>query len=1067
MPRYRTLGWLIALFLVAAGCGGGGGGSSSSGNSLSSPPTTVAVAGAGAKGLLLGAIINFYPISNGVASSTSVATTRSDTNSGQYSTSVPITGPALVTLTVDGSSQMLDEISGNTIAAPSGLILHAVVDSPAALASLAITPLTEMAYDLALASPGGLTVTNIDAANSVVGTAFLGGASILTTQPVNLASYAAATAAQQAEAKLLAAFAVAANNGTAVGASNSSCTGVYPASVVCLIGGLGGLLNLGNANTPTYSSAVNYLVAAYASIDAGTVTLLGGKSPAAIGLNVATVAESSFVTAVAKQLPLPGFNSAADPLSNTKALFANVRTNILDQSTTKTFGYAPVLSALTLDTEKNVAPVINGVVDALTSSYIGANLIQLGTTNTGSGSGVPTPNLLNPRGLALDGAGNLYTINGNNTISKVSGSTATVIVGRAGVTGHTDGVGTAATFANPSALAADAAGNIYVADTYNNTVRKISGTTVATLASVPTPGAITVDGSGNVFVASHTGSPLYKISPAGVVTALNPPLTPSCAATGPCYSSSISALAVDSVGNLYVANIGAIQKITPSGQVSLIAGQLGGTFSPATDGTGAAAHFVNPQAMTINSSGTLYLVDDGGSIRRITSAGVVTTLANRLSSRTGQAAGTSAILGDLMGIAIDAIGNVYVADPNYGSIQELTPAGVITTLVHSIALYQNNCGYDPLTLGTANNVALCSIIGTGTQQLLTITQTSAGTYTVKSQALTASVPPANAPYNPITHGWSVVSTTPALQATFNWTTSATGSQSGGFTGPVYINGTGGQVQVAVTAAESSNWNPQTQTGSLTIGGTLSNGSGGITLVSATLGNDSVLNVANVGRLAALPYIPVLSATQQAVSASGTLDIIEFTTNAFSYAAKVVLGAPVMDKSKEASPPGTITLNGSVNQVNGGVRTPVFNGTASVSLLGVPSFDVTQPIGPSNYFTAQVQVAGTVSLTGGRTLEVGATVNDTQVVPTPALPASMTASYSYATPQGSATLNATGQYDSTTGYSGQITNNSGVVVAVTCPIGGSWSGVVTANGTRTATITRSTIYYSDGTSESVY
>ena len=77
------------------------------------------------------------------------------------------------------------------------------------------------------------------------------------------------------------------------------------------------------------------------------------------------------------------------------------------------------------------------------------------------------------------------------------------------------------------------------------------------------------------------------------------------------------------------------------------------------------------------------------------------------------------------------------------------------------------------------------------------------------------------------------------------------------------------------------------------------------------------------------------------------------------------------------------------------------------------------------------------------------------------------SYSYATPSGTAALNATGKYDATNGYSGAITNNSGVVITVLDPIGGTLTGTVMANGTETATIKGAFIYYSDGTSESLF
>ncbi len=106
------------------------------------------------------------------------------------------------------------------------------------------------------------------------------------------------------------------------------------------------------------------------------------------------------------------------------------------------------------------------------------------------------------------------------------------------------------------------------------------------------------------------------------------------------------------------------------------------------------------------------------------------------------------------------------------------------------------------------------------------------------------------------------------------------------------------------------------------------------------------------------------------------------------------------------------------------------------------------------------------------LSVMAAVNSSQLTPTPAAPDSLTATYSYATPTGTAQVNATGQYDSVNGFSGVLTNNGGVKVTVTDPLNGSLSGSVTDNGTTTASITSTgtvgpTINYTDGTVESLF
>jgi hypothetical protein len=1047
---------LVATSLALSACGGGGGGGGGAAAPAPTPVPSATVTGIAAKGLLLNAIVRFYSVTNGIASTSALTSVRTDAKTGAFSATVSSAGPVVVTLTVDSTTQMLDELSGVAIAAPTGLVLHAVFDSVTNLQPIAVTPLTEMAYDIAKGSAGGLTTANIDAANNAVGVTFLAGVSVLYTQPIDLTSYVSATAAEQEQEKMLVAFAVAANENIATGASGSPCTGTYSENIVCLVGGLANLLTINSSGVITLGSAATYISDAYTSIDAGTVTIDGGQAPSALGLNVVTPAETSLAKAAAKQAPLPGFDAGATPLANTKALFANIRTNILDQATTQTFGYAPTLAALENDYKTNVHPVASNTGSILSSAYWAVQLIQLGT----GAQGLASKYISNPMAIASDSAGNLYIVNSNETIFKATGSSVAPFAGQA-------------SFTQLSAIAVGSTGSVYVADNY--TIREITPSGVVTTiagqpglsgssngtgsaASFEGPSAITVDASGNVYVAD-AGSAIRIVAPGGVVSTL------TLSASLPGY---VTGIAVDGSDNLFVTEQGGIvQKITQAGVVSTLAGQPG--IYGYKNGAGSIAEFsFDPTAVTIDSNGNLYVADYGNlAIREITPAGVVSTLAKTLP---GGSPTALTRFGYLTGIALDRSGNVYVSDSNHNSIQEISAAGVITTLVHGVASYQDGCGYDPVGLSTATKVALCRYGLVQDQILLTVTQTGTNTYSLQTQALVSSDSYNPADYLSPLNGFAVVTKIPPLLSTFTWTTSATGAQSGTLSGPYYVNASGAQVQASLSAAESSNWNPTTDTGSISLSGSLSGGTGGVSLINAAIGSDSVITLQNASRLLNSPITPIISAGSPAVTVEGVIDLTQFRTDAFSYAVKATIGAPILDKSKLLALPGAVSIAGSIDQIETNGTVPIFNGTIGVSFVGLPSFDATDGISgisATNYFTVQAQFDGALSLPGGRVLTVAATANASQIVPTPALPDSISVTYSYTTPAGTAELNATGQYDATNGYSGTIINNSGVVITVTDPIGGTASGTVTDNGVETATIKGAFVYYSDGTNESLF
>jgi serine/threonine-protein kinase len=279
---------------------------------------------------------------------------------------------------------------------------------------------------------------------------------------------------------------------------------------------------------------------------------------------------------------------------------------------------------------------------------------------------------------------------GGSSSSSNSTSYVTTLAG-SGAIGATDATGTAASFNSPAGVAVDAAGNVYVADTFNNNIRKItSAGVVTTLAGSGTVGAVdatgtaasffnpfgvAVDAAGNVYVGDYNNHKIRKITSAGVVTTLAGSGTVGAVdATGTAASFYQPAgVAVDAAGNVYVADGSnhKIRKITSAGVVTTLAGS--GTIG-AVDATGTAASFKYPYGIAVDAAGNVYVGDSNNhKIRKITSAGVVTTLAGSGAIGATDATGTAASFNFPYGVAVDAAGNAYVADYGNNKIRKIIP----------------------------------------------------------------------------------------------------------------------------------------------------------------------------------------------------------------------------------------------------------------------------------------------------------------------------------------------------------------------------------------------------------
>ena len=232
-------------------------------------------------------------------------------------------------------------------------------------------------------------------------------------------------------------------------------------------------------------------------------------------------------------------------------------------------------------------------------------------------------------GIAVDRVGNVYVTDGGyHTVRKITAAGAvTTLAGTPGVTGSADGTGSAAQFCNLGGIAVDSTGNLYVTDLNNHTVRKITPAGVVT----------TVAGAAGVFGSTDgSGSAARFHYPAGI--------------------------AVDSVGNVYVADTYnyTIRQITSAGSVSTFAGTAGASGN--ANGTGTAALFSFPNGVAVGG-GNVYVADTWNcTIRKITSARVVTTLAGSGAAGNANGTGSAAQFNYPYGLAATITGTIYVAD---------------------------------------------------------------------------------------------------------------------------------------------------------------------------------------------------------------------------------------------------------------------------------------------------------------------------------------------------------------------------------------------------------------------
>lgn len=386
-----------------------------------------------------------------------------------------------------------------------------------------------------------------------------------------------------------------------------------------------------------------------------------------------------------------GRNFSPDRTGNV-VRFNGVEATVLEASRGKLQVVSPLNAetgkiTLTIGGQQVEGPVFTYV--APPEEYIVTTFAGSGTAGNVDGKGLEA-SFRTPQGITLDAQGNFYVVDrGNHILRKITADGTVSFLAGSGATAFADGTGSAAQFNFPWKPAMDREGNIILADRDNHRIRKITpagevttiaGTGVRGFADGPAgeamfnqPLDVAVDAAGNIYVADNINHSIRKITPDGTVSTL--------AGTGAAGNKdgsgataqfrNPSGLDVDADGNVWVADRlnHKIRKITPNGEVSTVAGTGSTGF---TDGPAGGARFADPYGIAVTTDGVLIVADlNNQKIRKITADGTVSTIAGTVSGF-ADGAGVAAQFKSPTDVTVDASGAIYVADQGNNRIRKIT-----------------------------------------------------------------------------------------------------------------------------------------------------------------------------------------------------------------------------------------------------------------------------------------------------------------------------------------------------------------------------------------------------------